>query len=95
MPRNTISLSQAQTWADNWNNNKVSYLKENDLKAFKIPKQVIEDVTASSEAIDIRTYLGLDKDSKPHLMIVGVDSNGNDLIDTFQILHLQLHHSMS
>lgn len=81
MPRNTITLSQAQEWAKNWNIKKVQYLKDNDLKAFRIPAQVIADVTSPQQVQDIRTYFGLDSEMNPHLMIVGVDSNGNDLID--------------
>lgn len=82
MPQNTVSLDQAQNWANNWNTQKVTYLQNNDLKAFRIPEQVITDVTSPQQVKDIRTYLGLDSEMKPHLMIVGVDSNGNDLIDS-------------
>lgn len=81
MPRNTITLTQAQDWANRWNQNKVTYLTNNDLKAFKIPKDVIDDVTQPRDVVDVRTYFGLDVNSDPHLMIVGVDNDGNDLID--------------
>lgn len=80
-PKNTITLSQAQNWANNWNTEKLSFLENNDLKAFKILGTVINDVTAPSNVVDIRTYFGIDENDKPHLIIVGVDENGDDLID--------------
>ncbi len=81
MALNTITLEQAQEWASNWNKNKVEYLQKNDLKAFTISQQVINDVTAPEGVVDVRTYFGLDANFNPHLMIVGVDSNGDDMID--------------
>lgn len=88
MPANTITLSEAQEWASDWNTKKIQYLKDNDLKAFRIPRQVLADVTAPQEVHDIRTYFGLDGDLNPHLIIVGVDSQGNDLIDPANGLHI-------
>lgn len=79
--RNTISLTDAQDWADRWNTNKVSYLQSNDLKAFKILGSVIKDVIDPTNVVDVRTYFGLDKNNNPHLIIVGVDGNGDDIID--------------
>jgi hypothetical protein len=81
MSLNTITLDLAQQWAQNWNNNKVVFLQTSDLRAFTIPQQVLKDVMAPKEVVDIRTYLGLDDKMKPHMMVVGVDANGNDLID--------------
>lgn len=81
MSLNTITLAQAQEWASNWNENKLTYLAENDLKAFAIPGQVIADVSAPEDVVDVRTYFGLDADNNPHLMVVGVDDKGNDMID--------------
>lgn len=81
MALNTITLDQAQAWAKNWNENKVDFLQKNDLRAFAIPRQVIDDVTAPNNVVDVRTYFGLDENFQPHLMIVGMDSDGNDLID--------------
>lgn len=81
MPLNTITLQQAQDWAKNWNQNKLTFFQNNDLKAFAIPRQVIDDVTLHPDVVDVRTYFGLDEDMNPHLMIVGMDRFGNDLID--------------
>lgn len=81
MPLNTITLEQAQEWAANWNKNKLTFLEKTELKAFAIPGQVITDVTAHPEVVDVRTYFGLDDQSNPHLMVVGVDGEGNDMIN--------------
>jgi hypothetical protein len=81
MPSKTITFDQAKQWAQNWNNNKVVFMQTSDLRAFTIPQQVLNDVTEHPDVVDIRTYFGLDDDMKPHMMIVGVDANGNDLID--------------
>ncbi len=80
-PRNTITLSEAQNWAQRWNTEKISFFEEKELKAFKILGSVIKDVTYPTKVVDIRTYFGLDENLKPHLIIVGVDENGDDLID--------------
>lgn len=70
--KNTITLSEAQKWAEKWNKEKLAFLKDNDLKAFKILGTVIKDVTSPTKVVDIRTYFGLDKNSQPHLIIVVV-----------------------
>lgn len=81
MELNVITLQQAQEWAKNWNFKKLEFFATRDLKAFRISEQVIQNVTAPQRVVDIRTYLGLDEHMEPHLMIVGVDVEGNDLID--------------
>ncbi|MBC9812997.1 hypothetical protein H9Y05_11010 [Crocinitomicaceae bacterium CZZ-1] len=81
MEPNVITLQQAQTWAQNWNVNKLKFFETRDLKAFLISEQVLQAVTAPQQVVDIRTYLGLDEQMNPHMMIVGVDADGNDLID--------------
>lgn len=88
MALNTITLEQAQEWAQNWNNNKITFFETRDLKAFAIPRQVIDDVTRHPDVVDVRTYLGLDEDFNPHLMIVGVNEEGNDLINPEQELYI-------
>lgn len=88
MPSNTITLEQAQEWAQNWNENKLTFLERVDLKAFAIPGQVIKDVTAHDSVVDVRTYFGLDDQLNPHLMVVGVDEEGNDLINEEEELYI-------
>ena len=71
---NTITLETAQTWAAKWR-------LDSPLKAFWIPKDDIDQMYQHDGTVDLRAYLGIDENGEPKLMIVGVDENGNDLID--------------
>ena len=78
--KNTISLETAQDWANRWkevqNNNKTP-----QITAFLIPGIDVSQALKPEKAVDVRTYLGIDETDIPRLIIVGVDKNGNDLID--------------
>ncbi|WP_396145722.1 hypothetical protein [Flavobacterium sp.] len=76
MAENTITLEQAQKWARNWRNN-----PNTKVIAFLIPEVDLTQVMAEKNTVNIRTYLGIDDQNNSKLMIVGVDSNGKDLID--------------
>lgn len=76
MAENTITLEQAQKWAQSWRNN-----PNTKVIAFLIPEVDLTQVMAERNTVNVRTYLGIDEDNNSKLMIVGVDSNGNDLID--------------
>lgn len=76
MAQNTITLAQAQEWAANWRKN-----PDTKVIAFLIPEVDLTQVMAEKNTVNVRTYLGIDDGNKPKLMIVGVDSNGKDLID--------------
>lgn len=76
MSQNTITLVQAQQWAQNWRNN-----PNPDVIAFLIPEIDLTQVIAERETVNVRSYLGIDENNICKLMIVGVDASGNDLID--------------
>lgn len=76
MSQNTITLAQAQQWAQNWRNN-----PNPDVIAFLIPEIDLTQVIEERDTVNVRTYLGIDDDNRCKLMIVGVDASGNDLID--------------
>ena len=76
MPKNTIDLATAQEWAKTWIAN-----PDTTVKAHLIPQDNITQLMASQDCQDIRAYLGMDGDGVARLMLVAVDSNGNDLID--------------
>jgi hypothetical protein len=76
MTQNTIPLKQAQLWAQNWRKN-----PNTSVIAFLIPEVDLTQVIAERETVNVRTYLGIDEKGNCKLMIVGVDSNGADLID--------------
>lgn len=78
--KNTISLETAQNWAKRWkeaqNNNNTP-----QITAFLIPGIDVNQALKPDKAVDVRTYMGIDETHIPRLIIVGVDKNGNDLID--------------
>ncbi|HLN94864.1 MAG TPA: hypothetical protein VK183_04450 [Flavobacterium sp.] len=72
---NVIPLKQAKEWAAKWQ-------ESNSLKAFLIQKDNIDSILAAGcGAVNFRGYLGLDDDGNPVFMLVGVDANGDDIID--------------
>ncbi len=76
MPQNTITLETAQAWATNWRSNPA-----NTVKAFLIPQINLTSLLAQRDTQDVRAYVGIDDQGKHTLMLVGVDANGNDLIN--------------
>jgi hypothetical protein len=77
MPENVITLELAQAWARRFNANPNILL---GIKAFTIPGSNIRNVMAPG-VVDTRTYFGINDEGSPVLMMVGVDENGNDMID--------------
>jgi hypothetical protein len=72
---NVIPLKQAQDWAANWQ-------KDNTLKAFLIQKDNIDSIIeAGGDLANFRGYLAIDETGNPTLLLVGVDSDGCDMID--------------
>lgn len=76
MAQDVITLAQAQEWATNWRKNPA-----NVTKAFLIPEVDFTQIIAAGKAVNIRAYLGINDANENKLMLVGVDANGNDLID--------------
>lgn len=79
--KDIISLEKAQNWAAKWKKEGPTYLSDNQLKAFLIPGTDVKEVIAEEGVVNVRSYLGIDENNEPHLMIVGVDAQGNDMID--------------
>lgn len=76
MAQNTITLAQAQKWAKRWRTN-----PDTKVIAFLIPEVDLTQVMLEKNTVNVRAYLGIDDNNESKLMIVGVDSNGKDLID--------------
>ena len=74
--QNVISLEKAQTWAREWRSN-----PENKVKAHLIPQIDITELMAEEKVVNIRAYIGVDENGENKLMLVGVDEEGNDLIN--------------
>lgn len=75
---NTIPVATAQTWVDRW---RASDQTLTDIKGFLIPGEDLSSILAESGAVDSRAYLAIDDENQFHLLLVGVDSNGDDMID--------------
>lgn len=91
LPKDVISIETAQNWQTNWNENGAKYLSENPLKAFLIPGDDIKGIIKNDHTFHIRGYLGLqelDGSFIPHMMVVGVDKNGNDMVDYNKELYI-------
>ena len=79
MAQNTITLETAQEWASNWRKDQVD-----NLKAFLIPQEdILElyDTITKQGGKDVRGYLGIEDNGEYKLMLVPVDSQGNDMIN--------------
>jgi len=73
---NTITLETAQAWAQKWRDTPGA-----TVKAHLIPQIDITQLMNEKDVVDIRAYIGIDDNGENKLMLVGVDANGNDLID--------------
>ena len=77
-----ITLEDAIKWITNWRNN----LPNEPAKAHLIQKQALLDVMEPSDVVAVRAYMAIDDDGVQKVVLVGVDANGQDLIDDNHIL---------
>ena len=76
MATNTITLATAQIWAAKWQSDPA-----HKTKAFLIPKVDISQLFEYEGVCDVRIYMGIDETGNQKIMLVGVDIDGNDLIN--------------
>lgn len=76
MAKNTITLATAQTWAAKWRANPA-----NTVKAHLIPEIDVTQLLTEVGVANLRAYIGVDENGVNKLMIVGVDAEGNDMIN--------------
>lgn len=77
-----ITLEDAIKWITNWRNETPKELA----KAHLIQKQALLDVMEPSDVVAVRAYMAVDDDGIQKVILVGVDANGQDLIDDNHIL---------
>lgn len=77
---NVLPEGQAITYAESWRSLGEEKLGSDFFKGFLIP---IADITQiiTKGCANIRVYIGNDAENGKHLLIVGVDESGKDLID--------------
>jgi hypothetical protein len=72
-----IDLATAKRWADNYRS---ALTNADDRRAHYFGYEIIKQVLSQSDCIGIRIYYGIDEVGNRQLMLIGVDSNGNDLL---------------
>lgn len=81
MSTNVIPLNEAIIEAANWRMLAQQKLGNEDfVKAFTIPMVDFTQIVAEG-AVQLRAYLGESANGEKKLLFVGVDSNGDDMID--------------
>jgi hypothetical protein len=78
MPNYIIPLADAEAWAKSWQTNPPKPLA----KAHLIPLEVLTELLAIPEVVNVRAYMGVDTTGEQKLMFVGVNGDGNDMTDT-------------
>jgi hypothetical protein len=73
----TITLKEAQDWATSWRTNPPKKLAKGHL----ISGTALSELLAIAGVVNVRAYMGVDDKGVQKLMLVGVDTQGKDLID--------------
>jgi len=88
-----ITQANAKTLGDNYVNSR-RYEDSGECKAHYFGKDKLNAVLSQSGCVGLRIYYGTKIESptveKPELIIVGVDSDGNDLLDEDLIVDVSL-----
>ena len=79
----TITLDEAQKWASSWRNNPPKDLAKGHL----IPGEALTELLATEGVVNVRAYMGVDETGTQKLMFVGVNANGEDLIDANHLIY--------
>ncbi|UGS22923.1 hypothetical protein [Flavobacterium channae] len=83
MPNYTITLDEAKEWTSSWRTNPPKDLAKGHL----IPGDALRELLATDGVVDVRAYMGVDSTGTQKLMFVGVDVNGNDMIDNNNLIY--------
>ena len=84
--QDTISLYKFNKWVNAWISDGASFTNTSLTKSFRMPNMDLTETLAENPD-SVRFHLGLDKSVSPyvpHLIIVGVDARGNDMLDYSQ-----------
>lgn len=79
----TISINTFRQWTHNWKLYGKNYTQILLTEYFTMPKNNFVQILATNPA-SIRGHMGLDTTTNPytaHLIVVGVDANGQDMVD--------------
>lgn len=79
----TISIATFKKWTNNWQRYGRNFTQISLTEYFTMPKNNFIQILATNPA-SIRGHMGLDTTTNPytaHLIVVGVDTNGQDMVD--------------
>ena len=79
----TITLDVAKEWAKSWRSNPPAKLAKGHL----IPGGALSELLATEGVVDVRAYMGVDATGIQKLMLVGVNADGKDLIDSNHLIY--------
>ncbi len=79
----TITLDEAKKWATSWRTNPPKDLAKGHL----IPGKALLELLSTKNVVNIRAYMGVDENGIQKLMFVGVNEDGNDLIDEDHLIY--------
>lgn len=79
LPENAIELDVAKSWISNWRQKES--ISTGDVIAYLIPSVDVKEISAENGWANFRTYNAINEEGEFKLLIVGVDENGNDLVD--------------
>ncbi|RSK42447.1 hypothetical protein [Hymenobacter perfusus] len=76
-PKQPFTLEQAGDWTRRFREQ-----SEHAVKGHLFDRAVLETLLARSEAAGLRFYYGRDEENQPQLVMVAVDADGNDLVNS-------------
>lgn len=79
LPKHAIALDEAKKWIANWRNS--VKVNTNEVTAHLIPKGDITEIQQEKGWRKYRAYQAITDKGEFKLLIVGVDDNGNDLVN--------------
>lgn len=79
LPEQAVDLDVAKKWIANWQDDKE--VDRASVKAYLIPHQDIADIQQEQGWDNYRAYNGITEEGEFKLLIVGVNAEGNDLVD--------------
>lgn len=81
--KDTIHNSTFNAWTSRWQSNQKAWMAaiNNSINYFGMPLSDLSSVLETRGAVSSRFYLGLTTQDSIHLVVVGVDAQGNNMLD--------------
>jgi hypothetical protein len=81
--KDTISNAQFAAWTTTWHNNQKQWMAQvnHSIDYFGMPLVDLTEVLNQKGIVSSRFYLGIKPADSLHLLVVGVDAQGNNMLD--------------